>query len=120
MLRLCIFKKEDEKLERIIGDVNFANFIRGAMQGCTVGYKIDKEETRNGFMTEALGRALEVAFAELRLHRVEANIMPRNKASRRVVEKLGFHEEGYCPKLLKINGVWEDHIRYAILNQQEM
>jgi [ribosomal protein S5]-alanine N-acetyltransferase len=120
MLRLCFFKKEDTGLERIIGDVNFGNFIRGAMQGCTVGYKVDKDEIGRGYMTEALTRGLEVAFDELRLHRVEANIMPRNKASRRVVEKIGFHEEGHCPKLLKINGIWEDHIRYAILNPKEM
>jgi ribosomal-protein-alanine N-acetyltransferase len=59
---------------------------------------------------------VEYAFDVLGLHRLEANIMPRNKASLRVVEKLGFSEEGLSRKLLLINGRWEDHVRMVKLN----
>jgi ribosomal-protein-alanine N-acetyltransferase len=57
---------------------------------------------------------LRYGFEELGLHRVEAAIVPRNKASRRVAEKLGMHEEGTSERFLQIRGVWEDHVRYAM------
>jgi [ribosomal protein S5]-alanine N-acetyltransferase len=57
-------------------------------------------------------------FQELGLHRIEANIMPKNKRSLRVVEKLGFYNEGLAYKYLKINGKWEDHIHMVLLNDK--
>ena len=54
------------------------------------------------------------AFEDLHLHRVQISIIPRNTASRRVVEKLEIRDEGVAQRYLEINGVWEDHIRYAI------
>ena len=57
---------------------------------------------------------LRCCFEELRLHRVQAAIVPRNSASRRVAEKLGLRDEGTAQNYLEINGVWEDHVRYAI------
>jgi ribosomal-protein-alanine N-acetyltransferase len=57
---------------------------------------------------------LGFAFGELGLHRVEASIVPRNQASRRVVEKVGLREEGTATRFLQINGIWEDHVRYAM------
>ena len=69
-----------------------------------------------GYITEALRCAIEYAFAQLKLHRIEANIIPRNARSRRVVEKLGFEPEGLARKYLKINGVWEDHLHFVIFN----
>jgi [ribosomal protein S5]-alanine N-acetyltransferase len=54
------------------------------------------------------------AFEDLHLHRVQISIIPRNTASRRVVEKLGIRDEGLAQRYLEINGTWEDHIRYAI------
>jgi ribosomal-protein-alanine N-acetyltransferase len=71
-------------------------------------------------MTEAVAAVVELAFGPLQLHRVEANIIPRNMPSRRVVEKLGFVNEGLSPKYLKINGVWEDHMHYVVLNPDDM
>jgi len=110
-LRFWIFAKDQP--ERIIGSVRFSGVIRGAFQSCFLGYRLDQTCERNGFMTEALFSAIPYAFRVLSLHRIEANIMPRNTASRRVVEKLGFWEEGLAKRYLKINGNWEDHIHYA-------
>lgn len=103
----------------IVGDLHFSSIIRGAFQSCFVGYKMDENATNRGHMTEALQRGVEFAFKELRLHRLEANIMPRNLPSRRVVIKVGFIEEGMSRKYLKINGVWEDHLHYVLLNSDE-
>ena len=100
----------------IVGDLAFNNIVRGAFQSCHLGYKIDAGAPNQGLMTEALRRAIDYAFGELMLHRIEANVMPRNARSRRVVQKLGFAEEGLARKYLKINGVWEDHIHYVLLN----
>ena len=63
---------------------------------------------------EALVVALRFAFDDLRLHRLQIAIIPRNRPSRRVVEKLGIRLEGMAERYLEINGAWEDHLRYAI------
>lgn len=68
-------------------------------------------------MTETVNEVVRYAFESLGLHRIEGNIMPRNKASIGVVEKCGFVNEGTSRKYLKINGVWEDHIHFVKINE---
>ncbi len=114
--RLWIFRKEDET--RIIGSIGFSNIVRGAFLSCYLGYKLDKDEINKGFMTEAIQKGIDIMFNEFGLHRIEANIMPKNKRSLRVVEKLGFYNEGSAYKYLKINGKWEDHIHMVLLNDE--
>jgi [ribosomal protein S5]-alanine N-acetyltransferase len=116
MARFWLFKRTDAAFATAIGNIAFNNIVRGAFQSCHLGYQLDECEINQGFMTEALQRAIDYAFDDLKLHRVEANVMPRNLRSRRVVEKLGFVEEGLARQYLKINGVWEDHIHYVLLN----
>jgi ribosomal-protein-alanine N-acetyltransferase len=118
-VRLWLFKRDDRSYQRIIGDLAFSNIVRGAFQSCHLGYKVDGAEINQGYITEALSRAIRFAFDDMRLHRIEANIMPKNARSRRVVEKLGFVDEGLAHKYLKIAGVWEDHIHYVLLNPNE-
>lgn len=115
LLRLWIFKKEDEG--RVIGTIGFSNIIGGAFLSCFLGYKLDGAEINRGYMTEALKRGIGVMFQEYGLHRIEANILPRNRRSLRVVEKLGFQNEGLSRKYLRINGTWEDHIHMVLLNE---
>lgn len=112
--RLWIFKKDDDK--RIIGSVGFNNIVRGAFLSCHLGYKSDKDEINKGYVTEAINKGIDIIFNEFGLHRIEANILPKNKRSLRVVEKLGFYNEGLAYKYLKINGKWEDHIHMVLLN----
>lgn len=114
--RLWVFKKDDDN--RIIGSVGFNNIVRGAFLSCHLGYKLDKEEVNKGYITEAIQKGIEIMFNEFGLHRIEANIMPKNKRSLRVVEKLGFYNEGLAYKYLKINGKWEDHIHMVLLNDK--
>ena len=118
-VRLWLFKREDRAFERIVGDLAFSNIVRGAFQSCHLGYKIDGAEGNRGLMTEALACAIRLAFEKLKLHRIEANIMPRNARSIRVVEKLGFINEGRSRKYLKIAGVWEDHLHFVLVNPDE-
>lgn len=114
-LRFHLFKKNNP--EKIIGNVGISNIIRGAFWSCHLGYQIDEKEQGQGLITEALKEVIRYVFEELYLHRIEANIIPRNTPSIRVIQKLGFEKEGFAKKYLKINDVWEDHFTYALLNK---
>lgn len=116
-VRFWIFLKEDEALRTPVGTVALSQIIRGPFQSCFVGYKTDFRHINKGYMTEALQRVLDYAFAELKLHRMEATVMPNNAPSLKVLTKVGFIEEGYSKKYLRINGIWEDHVRLAKLNE---
>lgn len=112
-LTYWLFKKDDPK---IIGYICFSNIIYGNFKSCFLSYKLDKDEIAKGYMFEALKTAIKIVFKELKLHRIEANIMPWNKDSLILVKKLGFQEEGLAKKYLKINGKWEDHLHMVLLN----
>ncbi len=114
-LRLWIYKKEDT--DRVIGTVSFTNIVRGVFMSCFLGYKLDKEEINKGYMTEAVRKGIAVMFDDYGLHRIEANIMPKNVRSLRVADKLGFYNEGTAKDYLKINGKWEDHIHMVLINK---
>lgn len=118
LLRLWIFKNEDKRFQKIIGTISFSNIVRGAFQSCFLGYKLDECEINKGYATEAVKKGIDIMFNEYKLHRIEANIMPRNSRSMRVVEKLGFFNEGISRKYLKINGIYEDHIHMVLLNEE--
>ena len=77
-----------------IGHVSCSTIVRGAFQSCYLGYELDEAYVNQGYMTEAVAAVVEWIFGVLRLHRIEANIMPRNARSLRVVAKLGFIDEG--------------------------
>ncbi|HZW82838.1 MAG TPA: GNAT family N-acetyltransferase [Candidatus Deferrimicrobium sp.] len=115
LFRVWLFKKEED-FRKPIGTVALSNIVRGAFQSCHLGYKLDVQEINQGYMTEAVQAVTRYAFEDLRLHRIEANIIPRNQASMKVVQKLGFYDEGLAKKYLKINGIWEDHIHMVLLN----
>ncbi|PTX64341.1 ribosomal-protein-alanine N-acetyltransferase [Melghirimyces profundicolus] len=100
--------------DRLIGRVNLSNIVRGAWQNCTIGYFLDQQHQGKGYMTEAVRLATSFAFQEAELHRIEASVMPRNRASIRVVERTGFRYIGLAKQHLKINGKWEDHHLYAL------
>ena len=70
-----------------------------------------------GLMSEAVSLAVSYAFRELGLHRLEANIQPGNTPSRALAGRLGFRQEGFSPRYLKIGGEWRDHERWAILSE---
>ena len=113
-LKLWLFLKSDS---RLIGHVHFSNIVRGPFQSCFLSYALDEAEKGKGYMTEALERATRILFQYEQLHRIEANVMPRNVRSLAVLERLGFRNEGLARRYLKINGTWEDHIHMVLLNE---
>ena len=104
--------------QQFVGEVNLNNVARGALQGATIGYWIDRDRAGHSFIAEAVVVLLRFAFEQLQLHRVEICIVPRNVRSRRIMEKLQIRDEGLAERYLEINGVWEDHIRYAMTSEE--
>jgi ribosomal-protein-alanine N-acetyltransferase len=98
----------------IVGFFNISHIIRGPLQSAFVGYGGVAAYAGRGYMTEGLGLVLRRTFTELRLHRLEANIQPGNRASTALVRRCGFVREGLSERYLKINGQWRDHERWAI------
>lgn len=98
----------------IAGLVNISSIIRGRFQSASVAYAAFAPSAGQGYLTEGLALAVRYAFEELRLHRLEANIQPGNKASLGLVRRLGFRYEGCAPDMLFIDGAWRDHERWAI------
>jgi len=104
--------------DRFSGEVTLSSIQRGPFQSASIGYWIDRALAGQGLVPEAVVVTLRFAFETLGLHRVEISIIPRNAASRRVVEKLGLRVEGLAERYLEIDGVWEDHIRFAITAEE--
>lgn len=102
----------------LVGEINLSSVQRGAFQSAYVGYWVDHRQAGLGYVPEALVTVARWTFEELGLHRLQVAIIPRNTRSRRVVEKLGLREEGVAVRYLEINGVWEDHVRYAITAEE--
>lgn len=115
-LKFWLFDINDKKFEKIIGDISFSEIVYEPFLSCFLGYKIDSDENRKGYAVESIKAGIEYMFDTLKLHRIEANIMPRNEKSINVVKKLGFELEGESRKYLKIKGKWEDHLHYVLLN----
>jgi ribosomal-protein-alanine N-acetyltransferase len=104
--------------EAIIGRIALTGVMRGAFLSAHLGYWIDQEHQRKGYMTEAVREVTRFAFDALGLHRVQAAVMPHNTASLRVLEKLGFRKEGESPRYLQIAGRWADHVVFAVTAEE--
>lgn len=100
------------------GEINLSSIARGPFQNAYVGYWIDEAWAGKGLMPEAVVVLARFAFEELHLHRIQVSIIPRNTSSRRVAEKLDLREEGIAQRYLEIDGVWEDHVRYAMTAEE--
>ncbi|MFG2563768.1 GNAT family N-acetyltransferase [Streptomyces sp. NPDC048496] len=98
----------------IVGGININNIVRGSMQSGMLGYVAYASTAGRGYMSEGLRLVVQLAFTELGLHRLEANIQPTNTASLNLVKRLGFRREGYSPNFQHINGAWQDHERWAL------
>jgi ribosomal-protein-alanine N-acetyltransferase len=108
-----IFRSNDHAL---VGGLTLANIRRGVAQAGSIGYWIGAPFARKGYMTEAVRALVPFCFRTLRLHRLEAACIPANIASISLLEKTGFTREGYARSYLCINGVWQDHLLYARLD----
>jgi [ribosomal protein S5]-alanine N-acetyltransferase len=100
------------------GQLTVGSIVWGSSRSGQIGYWIDEAFAGRGIIPTALAMAVDHCFRVVGMHRLEASIRPENTASRRVVEKLGFREEGIRVRQLHINGAWRDHICYAITAEE--
>lgn len=101
-----------------VGQLTVSDIVRGATQSASIGYWISHSASKRGVTTLAVALALDAAFEELNLHRVEINVRPENKPSLAVVRKLSLVEEGYRRAYICINGKWADHRSFAAIRDE--
>jgi ribosomal-protein-alanine N-acetyltransferase len=109
-----IFRRTDGAL---IGGCTLSNVRRGVTQSASLGYWVGTRFARQGYMTAAAHALAPFVFQTLGLHRLEAACIPDNEPSRGLLLKCGFKEEGRARLYLQINGRWQDHILFALLEQ---
>ena len=107
-----VFRRDDDAL---VGVYNFSEIVRGAFQSAFLGYFAFAPLAGQGLMTEGLAAALDIAFRQLKLHRVEVNVQTNNTRSLALAERVGFSREGHSRRYLKIGGRWRDYVRFAML-----
>ena len=100
---------------RLAGQVTIDNVVRGALRSGYLGYWIDRRVAGRGMASLAVALVCDHAFGDVGLHRVQADIRPENLPSQRLVERLGFRQEGLLRRYLDIDGDWRDHRAYALL-----
>lgn len=99
----------------VVGVISMRGITRGAFQSAVIGYWVAQEYNGRGLASTAVAEVKELAFAQLELHRLQAETMPDNHASQRVLHRNGFQEYGRAPKYLKIAGEWRDHLLFQVL-----
>jgi ribosomal-protein-alanine N-acetyltransferase len=103
---------------RIVGQLTVSSIVWGSAMMATLGYWVDKDRAGRGIAPTAVAMATDHCFSVLGLHRMEINIRPENGPSLRVVEKLGFRDEGFRQRYLHINGEWADHRSFALTSEE--
>jgi [ribosomal protein S5]-alanine N-acetyltransferase len=104
--------------DALLGGLTIGGLRRGVAQAATLGYWMGERHAGRGRMTRAVAAASRYGFSTLRLHRLEAACLPENIASMTLLERNGFQREGLARAYLRIDGVWRDHVLYALLEYE--
>jgi ribosomal-protein-alanine N-acetyltransferase len=112
-----IFREHDDTL---VGGLSLGHVRRGVSQAATLGYWMGEPYAGKGYMSRAVRAVLAYAFEKQGLHRIEAACLPNNEPSKRLLERLGFTQEGYARAYLNINGQWRDHLLFALLDMDPL
>jgi ribosomal-protein-alanine N-acetyltransferase len=96
------------------GQLTIGNVTHGALRSAWIGYWVAKAVTGGGVATAALALGVDHGLGPVMLHRIEATVRPENVASRAVLAKVGFREEGLLKRYLEVDGAWRDHLLVAM------
>jgi ribosomal-protein-alanine N-acetyltransferase len=110
-----VLRQSDDAL---LGGCTLSNVRRGVTQCCTLGYWIGAKFARQGYMTNAVKALIPFVFKTLGLHRIEAACLVDNEASKSLLARTGFRQEGLARRYLLINGQWADHLLFALLKEE--
>ena len=108
----------DHREPAIVGQLTVSTIVWGSAMNATLGYWVDRQRAGRGIAPTAVALATDYCFNSMGLHRMEINIRPENAASLRVVEKLGFRDEGLRRSYLHIAGEWTDHRSFALTRDE--
>jgi [ribosomal protein S5]-alanine N-acetyltransferase len=108
-----VFRTADDTL---MGGCTLSSVRRGVAQDCSLGYWIGERFSRHGYMFDAVRALIPFVFSTLGLHRLDAACLPINEASKNLLLKAGFGQEGLARGYLRINGEWRDHLLFALLS----
>lgn len=106
---------EQGRPDKVVGTISFHDIKRGFYQSCEMGYKFDVRYWGRGYARESISKSIQVMFEEMKLHRIEAYVLPGNMLSQRLLKGMGFQLEGIKKQNVKLHGVWKDHELYALL-----
>jgi len=101
----------------LVGVANLSQIFHGPFRNAYLGYYAFAPHHGQGLMKEGLQLTIRHAFGPVGLHRIQANVQPENERSIALLRSLGFSEEGYARRYLKIGGRWRDHERWAIRSE---
>nr|WP_235915542.1 GNAT family protein [Puerhibacterium puerhi] len=101
----------------LVGQLTVSSIAYGSLCSASIGYWVSRDVAGRGVIPTAVAMATDYCFAVLGLHRIEVNIRPENERSLRVVEKLGFRDEGLRRRYLHIQGEWRDHRTFALTTE---
>jgi ribosomal-protein-alanine N-acetyltransferase len=102
----------------VVGRIT-GSIVRGAFQSCGIGYWVDKDHQARGLASAAVAGIKSLAFDQMGLHRLQAETLPHNVASQRVLARNGFERYGLAPAYLRIAGRWQDHVMFQVINNTE-
>ena len=111
-VRFYVFRKDFP--DKIIGTVCLYD-ISHSYARAEIGYKFASEYHHMGYATEAVEKAIDIAFSDLNLHRLVAHVQEENIPSIRLLVGLGFEKEGISRDYLCLNGTWTDHLQYSLI-----
>ena len=103
----------------IVGVINLNNIVRGSFLSASLGYYVGEPYHGQGYMQAGLSRLIDYAFTTMGLHRLEANIQPDNVRSQELVRRCGFEYEGLSKNFLFLNGAWQDHQRWCVVDSRD-
>ncbi len=104
--------------DQFAGQLTIGNVTHGGLRSAWIGYWVTSTATGGGVATAALALGMDHAFGPVMLHRLEATVRPENAASRAVLAKVGFREEGLLRRYLEVDGAWRDHLLVAITTEE--
>ncbi len=103
--------------DRLIGDIGL-HFLPPNNEQTEIGFTVSPEHQRRGYALEAVTAVMDHAFQQMNKHRIVAGVDPNNAASISILGKLGMRREGHFRKSVKIRGIWEDDLLYAMLREE--
>jgi ribosomal-protein-alanine N-acetyltransferase len=102
----------------LIGTVSAMDVLRGLSQSAYLGYSLFNRHWGRGYGKEAVRAMIDIAFRDLKLHRLEAGIEPRNRRSILLARALKLRKEGLKRRAVFLKGKWVDLVMYSITSEE--